>query len=120
MVSRSLVTVRLLPETCRGMYSVCDALGGERREAVRVPPRWALTTRSCLLKKALHTKPGGGQTEMPSAALDTQPSSRTAQCWGKKHSRPCTQPGQEGQGNAQGAGKAPVPQQDDPSPGNYF
>lgn len=30
MVSRSFVTVRLLPATCRGMYSVCDALGGER------------------------------------------------------------------------------------------
>lgn len=30
MVSRSSVTVRLLPEMCRGMYSVCDALG-ERR-----------------------------------------------------------------------------------------
>lgn len=38
MVSRSSVTVRLLPEMCRGMYSVCDALGGERREAVRVSP----------------------------------------------------------------------------------
>lgn len=38
MVSRSSVTVRLLPETCRGMYSVCDALGGERREEVRVSP----------------------------------------------------------------------------------
>lgn len=30
MVSLSSVTVRLLPETRRGMYSVCDALGGER------------------------------------------------------------------------------------------
>lgn len=46
MVSRSSVTLRLLPETRRGTYSVCDALGGERREAVRVPPGWALTAWS--------------------------------------------------------------------------
>lgn len=39
MVSRSFVTVRLLPATCRGTYSVCDALRGESREAVR-PQRW--------------------------------------------------------------------------------
>lgn len=39
MVSRSSVTLRLLPEKCRGMYSVCDTLGGERTEAVRADHR---------------------------------------------------------------------------------
>lgn len=45
MVSLSSVTVRLLPETRRGMYSVCDALGGERTGS-EGPPIQALTTWS--------------------------------------------------------------------------
>lgn len=49
----------------------------------------------------------GGQTETPRVVLEAQPPRGKAQCWGKEHSRLCTQAGQEGQSNAQGARQGP-------------
>lgn len=63
MVSRSSVTVRLLPEMRRGMYSVWDALGGERT-GTEGPPSRALTPWSlhCAQSSAGHAAFQGGNS----------------------------------------------------------
>lgn len=73
MVSRSSATARLLPETCRGMYSVCEALGGERTGS-QCPPVQALSPGSlhCAQSSAGHAafpagkhNTGGSSTAEP-------------------------------------------------------